>query len=102
MKWIDEIVRVLQENEGEPMHYASISEIIVESNKDITKTNATPNQTVNLYLNKYSDLFERVARGIYRLKNEIAQNELDNREITEEEVEQEKQEENKKLVKRSI
>ena len=73
MKWIEEIVRVLQENEGEPMHYASIAEIIVESNKDITKTNATPNQTVNLYLNKYQDLFERVARGIYRLKDEINQ-----------------------------
>ena len=98
MKWIEEIVRVLQENDGEPMHYASIAEIIVEKNQDITITNATPNQTVNLYLNKYQDLFERVARGIYRLKDEINQSELDSREITEEEVEQEKREGNKKLI----
>ena len=98
MNWIEEIVRVLKENDGEPMHYASIAERIVEDNQDITKTNAAPNQTVNLYLNKYSDLFEKVARGIYRLKNEINQAELDTREITAEEVEQERQKENKKLI----
>ena len=98
MKWIEEIVRVLQENDREPMHYASIAELIVENNQDIIKTNATPNQTVNLYLNKYSDLFEKVARGVYRLKNDITKNELDKREITDEEVEREKRKENKRLI----
>lgn len=98
MKWIEEIVKVLQDYDGEPMHYAEIAENVVINNPDITTTNATPNQTVNLYLNKYSDVFERVSRGVYRLKANATKKPLEGMVISADEAEQARQNENKRLI----
>ena len=98
MKWIEEIIKVLKQNNGEAMHYATIAELVVENNPEITETNATPNQTVNQYLNNNSTLFEKVARGIYKLKDDSIQENVEYSEIPAEEIDKIRQEESRKLI----
>lgn len=98
MKWIEEIVKVFKQNDGEAMHYAIIAELVVNNNPEITQKNATPNQTVNLYLNKYSDLFERVSMGVYRLKESVNKKKLGDLEITDEEAEKDRRKGSQRLI----
>ncbi len=74
MNWREAIIKVLQ-NENEPVHYADITESIMEQGLK-TQVGATPAASVAATLSESFRLegkktpFERVARGYYRLRDE--------------------------------
>ena len=71
MKWIDAIIKVLNENKqdnGEyiPMHYRDVTNAIIERN--LCKTyGITPQNTVNAYMSTHPDLFASSGGGYYGL-----------------------------------
>lgn len=66
MNWEEAIVRVLTE-EGGPMHYVEITQRII-SKGYYEPRGVTPENSVGMYLRRNSDLFERVGKGVYKLK----------------------------------
>jgi hypothetical protein len=71
MEWLDAIIKVLEE-ENSPLHYTEITDLIVKKNyRD--KLGATPQQTVSSIITTEikkgeKSIFEKVGRGIYKLK----------------------------------
>ena len=69
MDWTDAIVRVLAEKRGGPMSVEDITNEIIDKKYYCIDSNNTPKQSVNRYLSVNTDnLFERVRRGVYKLK----------------------------------
>ena len=69
--WTEAIIKVLAE-EGEPMHYTDITEKIIREGYYCADSNKTPENSVNMYLSTQPNLFEKVDRGIYKLKGTSA------------------------------
>lgn len=69
MDWTDAIVRVLAEEGGGPMSVEDITNKIIDKKYYCIDSNNTSKQSVNRYLSVNKDnLFERVRRGVYKLK----------------------------------
>ena len=69
MDWTDAIVRVLAEEGGGPMSVEDITNKIIDKKYYCIDSNNTPKHSVNRYLSVNKDnLFERVRRGVYKLK----------------------------------
>ena len=66
MNWEEAIVRVLTE-EGGPMHYVEITQRII-SKGYYEPRGVTPENSVGMYLRRNPSLFERVGKGVYKLK----------------------------------
>ena len=67
MDLTEAIVTVLAEAGGGPMHFTVITEMI--SKKEYYSTSSkNPENTVNSYLSRNKKLFERVEKGVYKLK----------------------------------
>ena len=66
MNWEEAIVRVLTE-EGGPMHYVEITQRII-SKGYYEPRGVTPENSVGMYLRRNPNLFERVGKGVYKLK----------------------------------
>lgn len=69
--WIDAISKVLAE-EGKPMHVKDITDKIITEGYYCTASNKNPKNTVNSILSSNPNLFERVVKGIYKLKGTSA------------------------------
>lgn len=68
MDWTEAIARVLAEKGG-PMSVKDITEKIIRKGYYSTASSATPQKSVNSYLSENKKgLFEKVKRGIYKLK----------------------------------
>ena len=65
--WIDAISKVLAE-EGKPMHVKDITDKIITEGYYCIASNKNPKNTVNSILSSNPNLFERVVKGIYKLK----------------------------------
>lgn len=87
LDWKDAISRVLND-ENSALHYTEIAEAIAKKGYR-TKLGATPQQTVNVYLNSdinqfgEESIFYRESRGYYRLRSKIEDNIIDETEISE-------------------
>ena len=66
MNWEEAIVKVLAE-EGCPMHYVEITQRII-SRGYYEPRGVTPENSVGMYLRRNPNLFERVSKGVYKLK----------------------------------
>ena len=66
MNWEEAIVRVLTE-EGGSMHYVEITQRII-SKGYYEPRGVTPENSVGMYLRRNPNLFERVGKGVYKLK----------------------------------
>lgn len=67
MSWLSAIKKVLSDS-GEAMHYKDITEKIISKQLIKTKIGPTPSATVSSYLTTNKDIFQRVERGMYILK----------------------------------
>ena len=68
MDWTEAIARVLAEKGG-PMSVKDITEKIIRKGYYSTASSATPQKSVNSYLSENKKgLFEKVKRGVYKLK----------------------------------
>lgn len=67
MKWIDAIIKVLQDAD-EPLHYTDITDRIIENEyRKSGELGATPQSSVSAYLTQNKKMFEKVASGIYKI-----------------------------------
>lgn len=83
MKWIDAIVKVLQNNKQDngvyaPMHYSDITDAIIQQNLRETY-GITPKNTANAYMSTRPDLFNSLGGGFYGLTQAGINYEVDNK-----------------------
>ena len=74
MKWLDAIIKVLQNNKSEngdfePMHYVDITNAIIDGNLR-QKFGGTPQNTVNANITTHPNLFNSLGLGLYGLTEE--------------------------------
>lgn len=74
MKWLDAIIKVLQNNKTEsgdfePMHYVDITNAIIDGNLR-QKFGSTPQNTVNANITTHPNLFNSLGLGLYGLTEE--------------------------------
>ena len=68
MDWTEAIVTVLTKAGGGPMHFKEITNEIIRKGYYYTASSKNPENTVNSYLSRNKKLFERVEKGVYKLK----------------------------------
>jgi hypothetical protein len=74
MKWLDAIIKVLQNNKSEngdfePMHYVDITNAIIDGNLR-QKFGSTPQNTVNANITTHPNLFISLGLGLFGLTEE--------------------------------
>lgn len=74
MKWLDAIIKVLQNNKSEngdfePMHYVDIANAIIDGNLR-QKFGSTPQNTVNANITTHPNLFNSLGLGLFGLTEE--------------------------------